>query len=83
MSQVYNCSLNALHKDDDDDDDGDRCINLGRLSFVQWRLLFVGPQYATSFVSPSKRLDFQKICEPMMTMMMLSHKLLQCLDESG
>jgi len=64
LFQVYNWSLNALHKDGNNDDD-DRWINLGRLSFVQCRLLFVGPQYATSFASPSKRLDFQKICEPM------------------
>jgi hypothetical protein len=34
-----------------------RCINLGRLGFVRWRLTSVVPQYGSCFMSPLLRLE--------------------------
>jgi hypothetical protein len=33
---------------------------------VQWRLVFVGPQYGICFMSPFWRLEFWKICGPLL-----------------
>jgi hypothetical protein len=35
-----------------------RCINPRWQHFVQWQLMFVGPQYGTCFMSPIRHLEF-------------------------